>query len=598
MVFLLGLLAGQANADVFFVSKTASGANNGTSWINAFTTIASAISASTAGDEIWVAATGTYNENIVLKADVFMYGGFQGDETLRGDRDWSTYQTIVDGGGSGHVVEGAEGAILDGFTIQNGNASGSFPDGYGGGIQTYQISMDIANCVIRNNNAVGGGGVFCYGGTPTIRNCTINGNTANSSSFGGIYGYDSNCVISDCTVSNNTNVAVRLNSYAILKNSLIDGNPNGGISCAGNAQILDCTITNNTGATNGGGIDASDGYISGCTIDTNSASSRGGGVSITGTVTLVDTWFGGNTGYMGGAVNCTGASPTISRCVFVGNTASYAGGGVYADNFTGTVSQCSFYNNTGQDPTDKGGAMVVWNSPPTVTSSIMWGNNPNEITGSANVSYSIVQGGYTGTGNLVEDPLWVSAGTDFHLQSGSPAIDTGDPGILTDPDNTRADMGAFYYPQATAPAILLSPSSFSPTAVEGQNAPDNVFLVSNSGGGILRYSLSDDSDWLSVSPVSGNSTGESDPTTITYNTTGLTSGSYNTTITVSDRFASNDPQKISISLTVTPPTPEIDVNPTSLEPVSMEGIDAMSDTFTVRNSGLETTIVPQVELAR
>jgi hypothetical protein len=51
-------------------------------------------------------------------------------------------------------------------------------------------------------------------------------------------------------------------------------------------------------------------------------------------------------------------------------------------------------------------------------------NGADEISGSATVTYSDVDGGYSGTGNINSDPLFVGSG-DYHLQSGSPCIDTG-----------------------------------------------------------------------------------------------------------------------------------------------------------------------------
>jgi hypothetical protein len=48
----------------------------------------------------------------------------------------------------------------------------------------------------------------------------------------------------------------------------------------------------------------------------------------------------------------------------------------------------------------------------------------------------------SGTGTITANPLFVSsAGKDFHLNAGSPCINTGDPAIL-DPDNSRSDIGA------------------------------------------------------------------------------------------------------------------------------------------------------------
>jgi uncharacterized protein (DUF486 family) len=81
-----------------------------------------------------------------------------------------------------------------------------------------------------------------------------------------------------------------------------------------------------------------------------------------------------------------------------------------------------------------------------VTNAIFWGNN-NAIGGTATVTYSIVQGGYTGEGNLDVDPLFVDARSfneapttagDYHLQHTSPAIEVGNNTpvtALTDLDN-------------------------------------------------------------------------------------------------------------------------------------------------------------------
>ncbi len=61
--------------------------------------------------------------------------------------------------------------------------------------------------------------------------------------------------------------------------------------------------------------------------------------------------------------------------------------------------------------------------------------------------YNCQDGNYVGnaspgTGCISANPLYVNPGTDFNLQSGSPCIDTGDPGIQ-DPDNSQSDMGAY-----------------------------------------------------------------------------------------------------------------------------------------------------------
>lgn len=96
------------------------------------------------------------------------------------------------------------------------------------------------------------------------------------------------------------------------------------------------------------------------------------------------------------------------------------------------------------------------NSLPTITNSILWGNsvNPvyNDSTSSSSATYSCVQGGYEGTGNISEDPLFVDAANgDVRLQEGSPCIDTGTAEDAPDvniegtvrPQGVGFDMGAY-----------------------------------------------------------------------------------------------------------------------------------------------------------
>ncbi|HPD32420.1 MAG TPA: hypothetical protein PLL20_20700 [Phycisphaerae bacterium] len=105
----------------------------------------------------------------------------------------------------------------------------------------------------------------------------------------------------------------------------------------------------------------------------------------------------------------------------------------------------------------------------------------------------------------------------------------------------------------TAPAISLSPTTLSPSCTQGSNASNQTFTVTNSGIGTLSYTISDNQAWLSCTPTSGTSAGEADTITVSYSTSGLSAGTYNATITVSDPNASNNPQTIAVTLTVNPP---------------------------------------------
>jgi hypothetical protein len=88
---------------------------------------------------------------------------------------------------------------------------------------------------------------------------------------------------------------------------------------------------------------------------------------------------------------------------------------------------------------------------PAVVNCILWNNNDDLVeTGSA--ICSCIQNGDMGTGNISSDPLFFdSEHGNYHLQQGSPCIDKGHPDpIYNDPDETRADMGAFYYSYGTS----------------------------------------------------------------------------------------------------------------------------------------------------
>jgi hypothetical protein len=136
----------------------------------------------------------------------------------------------------------------------------------------------------------------------------------------------------------------------------------------------------------------------------------------------------------------------IINCEFIGNVAAGAGGGLYLVNSSFPIVNCTFAGNASSG---NGGGVRIDDGSPAITSSIFWGNSDaggmdesaqihrNSSPGTT-VSYSIVQGGWSGDGsnNLDADPLFVDVdgaddviGTDdddVRLLAGSPAIDSGD----------------------------------------------------------------------------------------------------------------------------------------------------------------------------
>ena len=151
-----------------------------TSWATAFSDVQAGIDAASAagGGEVWV-ARGTYypgtdrGSSFVMKENVGLFGGFEGVESKRDDRDWRENQTILSGNIGDpadakdnvyHVVLGCVNAVLDGFVVRDGRADGKITDGYGGGMLNwgYEASAVVRNTVFTDNYARDGGAVFCF----------------------------------------------------------------------------------------------------------------------------------------------------------------------------------------------------------------------------------------------------------------------------------------------------------------------------------------------------------------------------------------------------------------------------------------------------
>ena len=165
-----------------------------------------ALPRATSGQEIWVAA-GTYkptsagdrSATFQLINGVSVYGGFAGTETFRAERNATVNLTILSGDllgndsgftnnteNSYHVISGATGAIMDGFIITGGNANGTTPDGYGGGMINVSSSPTLSNITFRGNAAAYGGGMLNNSSSPALTHVTFSDNSA-SIQAGGMY---------------------------------------------------------------------------------------------------------------------------------------------------------------------------------------------------------------------------------------------------------------------------------------------------------------------------------------------------------------------------------------------------------------------------
>ncbi|HET8755685.1 MAG TPA: LamG-like jellyroll fold domain-containing protein [Solirubrobacteraceae bacterium] len=135
------------------------------------------------------------------------------------------------------------------------------------------------------------------------------------------------------------------------------------------------------------------------------------------------------------------------------------------------------------------------------------------------------------------------------------------------------------------PALAVTPASltFSGTA-GGANPASKTLSVTNSGGGSLSFTASDDAPWLTVTPGSGSA-----PATLTaaVSLSGLAAGDYSATITVDGGGVNGSPKQIPVTLTVAPPQPPaLSVSPGSLSFTAVEGAAAPpAQSLSVTNTG-------------
>jgi predicted outer membrane repeat protein len=360
-------------------ASLATGANDGSSWADAFQGVeglANALAAAASGDQIWVAAgtykptaTSTRTISIDLVDGVQVYGGFAGAETSLEQRDLVANPTVLSGDlagddGSGiitdnsyHVVGaslGGPSTVLDGFTVTGGNADGD-----------WQAAQSR------------GGGLICGGlGSPRIRACRF------------------------------------------VANRSIDGG--GACYVLASPTFYDCEFAANEGGLEGGAI-----LVSGAPPF------------------FYRCRFEGNQAERGGAIAAVSLSrPKLFNSLFHSNTATGSGGGgaIFLDGTTSPfveqplLRNCTIVANAA--PVQGTGGLLVSNGAPVFTSCIVRDNTGiGGSTGSAaqlyppdlDVTYSIVPAGYPGEGNIDTAPTYdTTCGPyAYRLAMGSAGVDAG-----------------------------------------------------------------------------------------------------------------------------------------------------------------------------
>ncbi len=418
----------------------------------------------------------------------------------------------------------------------------------GGGIYCRDSNVLINDNMISNNICLysGGGGIYIRDSFNTISNNVI---VRNRGRAGGIHCLNSNllitgniiqnnevwgewplagglsCRLSEVTITNNQLsenqfVGLKIDSCnAIIAENLFSENRYGGIVCWGDVSI---EIVNNTFTQNMG-------YF-GCGINCSGSSALIAGNSFIGNI-------GGNAiPSTGGAIYCSGASPLIYRNYFIGNSVDY-GGAIYcrelsspvlvnniftenrADSAGGVIfceggDSVTFINNSFMNNYSPSGIMADanWRSHLKIVNSIIKEDSLSEQTmlfyldslSTVDITYSNIQGGWEGEGNIDIDPLFRDPDNgDFHLMStecgdpyDSPCIDTGGPDIIDSLlDCSRglgtilSDMGAYGGGDSVTVGIdypdIRLPEGFSLS----QNYPNPFNAMT-----VIRYSLPEPSD--------------------------------------------------------------------------------------------------------
>jgi hypothetical protein len=299
----------------------------------------------------------------------------------------------------------------------------------------------------------------------------------------------------------------------------------------------------------------------------------------------------------GGGIFFRNSSPKIDSCIFVANSATSSGGGMYSDKVSqprlincvfvanaaplgGTMrncaqtepyfANCTFAANSGGIVNYGMGAYPGIR--PVFINCVIWGNglsNLKDYSVTSLINYCCI-GGWSGggVGNFSSDPLLLPDG--HHLTTNSPCINAGDPNSnysgQTDIDgqtrvnNNRVDIGADeFYPQT--PMIAVFPAELDLSCPRGGPSPTPVVLsVRNCLLGSLNWQVTADCNWLNLSPICGQSTGEIDEVILTIDANDLAPNMYRCILTVFDPNAVNTPKCVPISLDVRPPRIVVDVN--------------------------------------
>ena len=338
---------------IVYVDDSAAGSENGSDWSNAFTSLEDALEATyIEGDQIWVAA-GTYRpegwntgggtrtaidnndrfKHFYLRNGVAVYGGFAGGETSLEERDWENNKTILSADLDGDDADSNQDGYIDTNLENNAVHVIYLPDTLNldgtAVLDGFSIQGGYANLSGHKN----GGGLYCYGSSPTIRNCVFKNNTADERGAA-LFAYDSDMILDSVTFE-----------YNGVVSSPSEGAYGGGGACffASDAELTNCNFSYNV-SNQGAGA---------CLIVGEENSDDDEAYENIYSVSFTDcTFMENDAGQHGGALYVVKADARFSSVRFINNrvdnctnVTGYGGGGGYFDKSNINVTDCLFTGN-------------------------------------------------------------------------------------------------------------------------------------------------------------------------------------------------------------------------------------------------------------
>ena len=276
---------------------------------------------------------------------------------------------------------------------------------------------ELAHCTIEGSI---NSGIRIKNSTPIMKNCTITNNSGTQGA--GIYANGGEIILISCTIEGNT---VSLSG----DKSLAKG---GGIYINGNLTLINSSVLNNLASA----------YYYSTKVYDRWTYSKGGGIYVSGNLTLTNSIVCGNDAYAytyagygtsyadsrGGGIYFDGTSLNATNCIISDNSViataerpTKKGGGIYLHSGTANFANCTVAYNENQGLRNEGGTATAMNC-------IFWKNSSSQISGTATVTYSDVEDGYPGEGNISFNPIFAGvACEDLRIVPSSRCIDAGCP---------------------------------------------------------------------------------------------------------------------------------------------------------------------------